>query len=297
MPETLNSLPTSPLTKRQLELSLWYAKHKLRLRREVSFALVILDVLLLGFALFGTIGLLRAYGSHRAMLAALGTSGIDYAAQRELGRPKPLALSNVQALVSGDRADLIAEIANPNPNFAAIAITYHFSVDGKPLDDQRTYLLPNEQRLLLALGSTGVGLGTPVGVAVTDVRWMRQGEVETFRQQRYSFRVLDPKVDLEPLPGGADATVASFRFRNASARGFWQVNLGVILYSGDAVVGVAATRVDQLPPLDERSVRVRWLQAVPGVTRVEVQPEVNVYDESVYLPFTPKVREGSSASQ
>ncbi len=295
MPETINSLPTSPLTKRQLELSLWYAKHKLRLRREVSFALIILDVLLLGFALFGTVGLLRAYGGHRAMLAALGASPIDYAAQRELGRPKPLALSNVQALVSGDRADLIAEISNSNPNFAATAITYHFSVDAKPLPDQHTYLLPGEQRLLLALGTEGVGLGTPVGVAVTGVRWQRQAEVETFRQQRYSFRTLDPKVDLEPLPGGADATVASFRFRNDSARGYWQVNLGGVLYSGDAVVGVAATRVDQLPPLDVREVRVRWLQAVPGVTRVEVQPEVNVYDESVYLPFAPKA-EGSSAT-
>lgn len=286
-PKLPSTVPTSPLTTRQLELSLWYAKHKLTLRRVLSLTLLGFDVLLMLVALVGTIRLVSGYGRYQAMLRQLANPAVDFGQLREEFKPQPLGLSSVSALVSGGRGDLVATVSNPNEHFAATDIRYRFSANGTPLPEQHTYLLPGDQRQLLSLGVDGVGPGSAVGVEILDVRWMRQQRADEFRAQRHTFQVFDPTVTTQPLPGGSDTTVAEFRFRNGSARGFWEVNLAVLLYNGDSLVGVAATRVDQLQPLQDRVVTVRWVEPLPSATRIVVEPEVNVYDESVYLPYQP----------
>jgi hypothetical protein len=77
---------------------------------------------------------------------------------------------------------------------------------------------------------------------------------------------------------------ATFNVKNDTAFGYWRVSFFVILWSGSSIVGANSVTISDLRPGETREVAVSWFNEIHGVTRVEVVPEVNIFDDRVYIP-------------
>ncbi len=78
----------------------------------------------------------------------------------------------------------------------------------------------------------------------------------------------------------------SFTVRNTTAYSYWEPSFTILLMRGGSVAGVTRTTLTRLKSGDERSVAVNWFGSLPAVTKVEVIPEVNLFDPDVYMPLS-----------
>jgi len=183
------------------------------------------------------------------------------------------------------KADILAPIENRNPRFWA-EVEYHFTIGGIEQPSFTTFVLPGQAKYLVLLGAPADG-GSGIELNVDRRAWHRAGtfgadSLQSLYDTRLDIRgenaVFVPSDPLATTP----VSSAKFTLANHTAFGYYDVDLLVLLYRGDAIVGVNKLRVDRLPAGEKRPMEMFWYQLLPQVSRVEVVPDINIYDESVY---------------
>lgn len=269
----------------QLKWSLWWIDHKDTVKRVAVTVFIVFDVLLLSIAAWGIFDWLALGGVNEeravrqltsAGYAQLGTGGTA----REVRFDAPIVLS-----LPDNRLDVVVPVQNENANFW-VELDYHFVIGGVETREYKDFILPGQAKFLTGLGIRHEGNIGAVELRVDRRVWHRIDahevpDYESFRDARLSIEAVNPT--FTPATG-EEGSKTSFALRNRSAFSYYDADLLILLYRGDAIVGVNKIRLDELVAGAAEDVEVFWFQTIPQVTRTEVIPSINILDPGVYQP-------------
>jgi hypothetical protein len=278
------------LSEKQLKWGYWWVTHKAQVRRWFSVFLGIVAAILVGYAGFGFLDWFFGSGvQERAGIGLLTRQWTDFGYFREVARPQELSVGGTSILSAGDkRYDVVSQISNPNEIWW-VEFDYQATGGGLSAPVKRGYLLPSDTRYIRELGMESESR-PGVSFEVSNLHWHRVDAHYVFpgypswSNDRLNFRILDaefiPPEPTDPLPVGK----ARFTVENDTAFGYFSVGFFIKLYSGSKIVGVNQVVISNLRAGERREVEVSWFNDLPKVTQVEVRPEVNIFDEEVYIP-------------
>ncbi len=272
-----------------LEESLWVLRHKTGLIKIGTIALLILDTLVLGWVLFSYVDYWLGSGvAERKNIATQTGQTILLADLQKQLTPKPLAISDVQ-LFGGreDKYDLGVEIANDNDNIWG-EFEYEFAGANFITPPVTGVILPKTRKWLLQLGQSSPARPANMRLVFSKFVWHRISrhdypDYAGYAKEHFGFTSSDVSFGHSALAQGTLNQV-NFTLTNNSAYAFWQVPVAILLFRGDQIVGFNQVTLEKVGSLETRPVVVSWQEGLPQVTRVDIQPDVNILDQSVYMP-------------
>lgn len=283
--------PSGRLTPGELQLASWWVKHRLLLRRLGYGSLVGISSLLWGYVLWG---LLDAYAISYPRESRLTR---DIALNQQLllsleaDRPQDVGISDVSVFQSTEaRYDMAVEVTNPNEQWW-VEFNYSFNLSGEQTPIRTGYVLPKGMQVLTELGyKPKAAGGGSASLVVDNVRWHRLdpsivgNSYIDFAKKRFDLTMEDITYDTDIVIGSKAVGQTSFTLVNNTAYGLWSVDLIIRLYRGPSVIGITKISAEKILPGEKRPMKVVWLDNIPGATKTEIIPQVNVIDRSVYLP-------------
>ncbi len=189
--------------------------------------------------------------------------------------------------------DFIGEIRNTTAR-GVIHFSYYFDVNGQQVGSGSDFVLPNQTKYVVALGETVSIQGSGVNLVVSNVELRRLNTSIIDHWQKYltdhlNFVVTEPKFIPGQISGLSEKLYlgeVSFTVTNASAYSYKEARLLVMLKSGDRIAGATHYYLKNFRSGETRSVRFTWTGGVAAVNQVEVTPDVNPFDDSVYIPYS-----------
>ncbi len=277
------------ITNKELERSLWVLRHKIQLIKLGKIALIVFNAVIFTWVLFNLVDYWFVRGvKEKQNLATQALQFIPYDELNKILAPKPLSVADT-LLFGGreDKYDLGTEIANSNETMWA-EFEYKFIGANFETKPTRGFILPKSRKFLLNLGFDSPARPLNARLVFDSFNWHRVSrheypDYEKYKSERLALSATDVIFGRTTLPSGALNKV-EFTLNNASAYHFWQVPVAIILFRGDQVVGFNVVTLEKLRALESRATTVTWAEGLPAVTRVDVQPEVNILDTSVYMP-------------
>jgi len=275
--------PVGGLTGQQLGWSLWWVNHRVQVIRLGFGVFIAFDALLLGAGLWGFTDWLAIGGIKEEQAIRMMTRA-DY------GQVPGVTLEEVQiaapVVLQGAKGkiDVLIPVENRNARFWA-GLRYRLIVGGVEQPIKDAFVLPNQAKYLSELGISAEN-GSSVELKVERRVWHRAltGGIDQQAFADARLKVAAENAVFKPSDPLATAPVASaaFTLTNDSAFGYYDVGLLTLLFRGEAVVGANRVTVDRLLPGERKPMEIFWYQSLPQVTKVEVIPEINIYDPDVY---------------
>lgn len=290
MPDQFEASREGQLTEKGLSWGYWWVTNRARIKSVFTLVLAVIAVSLFAYGAFGFADWFFGSGvAERAQVSQLTANSIPYAAWNEARAPRPLQLDSARTLRGGTGSyDFLAEATNSNALWRAY-VDYHFVAAGLRTPTARAVILPGDSVWLTALGQrneTDPGAGS---LEVEDVFWRRVNQHETLPDyvSWAAARLAVVAEDVEFVRPGANDPLAtsraSFNLVNDTAFGYHRVPLMVTLWNGSALVGANRIVVSSLRAGESRLVEAVWFSDVTGVTRVEVKPDLDLFDPLIYM--------------
>ncbi len=274
------------LSEKQLKRGYWWVTHKVQVRKIFTIVLGVVAALLMTYALYGFGDWFFGSGVfERLQTGELAQQAIDYTSFRDATRPKDLQSENTIVLSSGEKKyDIFARTTNPNPQWW-VEFEYRF---GDKVPAKKSFLLPGESRYLAALGFASDSHPGATDLKIENIMWHRvnlhntRPDIATWMNERLNFHVTNtqfvPPAATDPVP----VWRATFNVENDTGFNYFNVGFIVTLLSGSRVVGVNQVVISDLRAGERRDVDASWFSDIPTVTKVEVKPVVNIFDDHVY---------------
>ncbi len=262
----------------------WIILHKVQLKITVKVLLIIVSLSLWGYGIFGIVDWAFLSGpAEREGIARLHENLVNYSVRQKV---QPLEARAV-ALLANEKYDAYARVRNPNKNWSAV-FEYGFSIPGEETRMTRGFILPGEEKFLFDLGISVKGKPARAELILNAVHWSRIRSTvipnyETFRLARLAFD--SGVVEYTPAlqVAGRAISRASFTVKNNSGFGYFELPLQVILWRGGSIAGINRAIVSNLEPGESRQVDVTWFETLAGITKVEIRPDLNILDDSIYI--------------
>lgn len=277
--------------RRFYRVSLWWVEHRAGLFKLLLAAFAAFDAALILFALWTfTDSFLIRIDAERGAVVAMATRGQDDLHAFTVGTAgAPLGTSPVVVLPSvAGKNDLYATVENPNADWLA-RFTYRFRAGAFETEPQRGFALPATEKPLIAFAVKGEGSLQGAQLVIDDLRWERvdkrfTGDYQAFLADRLRFSFEDVAFVTDAPAGGTPVARVGFTVKNGSAYGYYDPAFVVLLKRGPAVVGVTRTTLSQIAPGEARRVDITWAGPIPSVSQASVLPDIDLFDEGVYLP-------------
>jgi len=270
---------------REMNFGLWLSENRHKFLKIVTGALIALCAF---FFIYSSYNLIIYFIS--GDLNSQLISGDVPTSPRQL--TEDLSVAPLQIFSSGDRYDLVEKISNPNGKFMA-NFKYCFTLAGSDLFCEEGFVLPSEEKYILALGRELGGSQSEVSFRIFDLFWRRIDahqipDWNSFSLGRLNFLIsgihfsagitnsLSEKINLNNL---------EFTIKNQTPYGYYEVPLNILLFSGQDLVGVHRYLLQNFLAGAERTVEIGWPGNLSTVDRTVVMPDLNIMDDSVYLKY------------
>ncbi len=262
----------------QLSIGYWIVSHRQTLR--TWWGIMLLAVIISSF-LWMIIFFSIYFGQEKNITAKM-VSTINGLSSLTSSRLKPQAIttSPVTVIIRDDKhVDLVAEIINPNTDWAADAITVHFILNGVAQKPLHLFINQGDRRPVMhvLLSTTNTATAT-ASLVIDDVVWARD-----------SAAILPPPsfavAEIEVTPSTVTLngqTQSSFtvgaKITNNSVYNFYRTDVAIEFLNGDRIVGVGQVSLDRWPTLLTRPVSFTLPYPVALVTSAKIYPQVSRYD-------------------
>jgi hypothetical protein len=204
-----------------------------------------------------------------------------------------LSYSEVRVLTGNDNTyDLVAAVTNSNP-LVLVRLKYGFDIGGQTVGQTEDFVLPGNTKYLMALHQK-VSNPSNVNLVIQQVSFIRLdrhkiSDWDKYRLERLNFLIQDAKFTAS-LQSGLSEKISlgqlDFKITNNSAYGYTSVPLAILLKSQGEIVAVNRYIINNFRTGEEKTIQISWPGALPNVTQVEVLPDLNIIDESLYLKYS-----------
>ncbi len=283
---------------KKLEAGLWYLEH-----RELFFKILIGALIAIAVATwtntlwnFGYY-LFKGMNEDEALirqLLATRSFDHDYIATLVAHPPiiGPVSVFEVNTGKGLPRYDLYATITNPNPRQVG-SFDYSFKSAAGELADARSFLLPGETKVLLALSIESDRAPENVQLAIQSISWRRLGarelpDWEAYRNERLNIETSDIKFTPARSSGLSEklnVSDLSFSITNKSAYNFWQADAVILLYNRGQLAGVNRYRLERFKSGETRRVEMSMTGGANRADEIRIVPEIDILDKNNYFGF------------
>ena len=279
--------------KRQYKFQMWWIGHRAQFKKLGYGLFIAFYACLIVFALWTFIdGFLVSHDREQAAVARLVLSGQDdLRAYTTATAAVPLETDDVTTLALEDqRYDLVSVVHNPNSDWYAM-FSYAFLLGGEPIASGESFVLPGSEKPLAALAVSSTGPLSGSELELTNIRWRRvdkhvTGPYEAWSQARLNLEVKDVEYLTNIVLDGKTIGRVRFTVKNRTAFSYYDPPFMILLKRGAAIVGANKTTLSTLDSGETREVVVNWFGALPSASSVEVVPDINIFDLTVYKPLS-----------
>ncbi len=280
----------SGLTEQELQVSSFWVRNKILLRRLGYGSLVVFSVACWGYVLWSLLDayaisypresrILQAVAQNQLLADALSTNG-----------PQPVQSSSVLTFTTTeDRKDLLTELSNPNQQWWA-DFTYRFDLGGGEFTPSRTdSILPGDKRYLAELGVRTSSTAIGATLQVDEIRWHRldpnkvERDYAAFKEKRSQFEIKEVTFRNDLLINEKPVSQTAFTLVNNSAFGFWNADVYAVLLRAGTPIAVNKVTISEIKARETRTVQINWGEAITGVNETDVRLVVPLLDEKNYL--------------
>ncbi len=270
-----------PLSEQEIRRSIWYVDHAKQLRRGVIISLCVLDALLVIPSLI-MLGLtLSQWNDDQRIRDELVAVPLEHTSEAA----SPLVVGAAATVLQKDTMDIVIEVENSNPEFAA-DVSYAFDSPTGVLGPYHDIIPAQTRTHLIALHMPRVS-GEAAALRPLVVHWRRanahrDGRTEEFLQRVGSIRITGISSDTGV---GSGQVGVQFTVTNGTAFHLQSIPLVVLLERANSIVGVNRVVIERVPSGSSRVVQARWVEAPNSFQTITVEPHLDLLDASNrYIP-------------
>lgn len=274
------------LYEKQIGAAYWFVKNKFLLKTILTVFLIVLIILLVAYFLFLIIfNLVIQQDNYQAGLTNLVNANPDYTVIRQLGLPQEIQAGQINTFTNMQGFDIVSEIVNPNETWWA-TFSYQFQIGPNLTDKRRGFILPGETKKIIDLAVDNGNLSS--GIVFSNINWQKEINFIDIFQSRFKFDIKNIQyIPARELGIGDEIPISRivFEVTNDSAYNYKDVNFLVFLKAGEQVAAINQIVTDKILSGATKKVEVTFFQPLPRITSVDINAEVNILDETVYLKF------------
>lgn len=221
-----------------------------------------------------------------AKLAAVGQTELHSFSDQVAA--KPLGLGGVTVLTSKSEVyDFATTVANYNEDWYA-TFDYKFVTESGETGTTAGFILPNEERPLIFLSFNSSTRPAAVSVELSNVKWQRVdghliNDYQEWSNDRLALQIENSVFTKTGNGISNESAQLSFDVTNTSAFGLRAPSFIVFLRRGETIVGVMRLATSILESKETKHMSARWLGVVPAVSKIDIWPQVNLFDQTIYL--------------
>lgn len=290
----VNFAPNAPntgdenLTEQQLRVSGWYLTHKFLLRKILAGIIIgIAGILWLYSLIFFVDWLFISGPKERQNLKTSLLIKTD---------PQAMAAAKAENLAFGEprvysggvgKYDFLTEVKNSNDKWWA-EFEYRFIGEGLEGQWRKTFLLPGDQKYAFDLGVDLDFRPLNVRMEMRELKYHRISphrisNYEEWRNGRLNIEISDKLLDQSAMRAGKNVATLVFKAKNNSAYSFWSVRFYALLYRGEQLASVNYITLENFISGETREAQMSFYEGLPTITKFEILPEVNIFDEENYI--------------
>ncbi|MFH1193869.1 MAG: hypothetical protein V1661_02650 [bacterium] len=284
----LNAGGDEKLSEKELGLSYWFLSHKGLLKNILTGIIAGIGGIFLIYSLIGFIDWAFISGpGERANLNTTLQIKTNPAALQAI-KAKDIIFGEPQIFSSGvGRYDLMAEALNPNDKWRA-EFNYQFVGEGLDGAPKKGFLLPGESKYIVELGVEKPFRPLNPRLEITNLKYRRIDphlipDYAKWRDERLNINISDKKL-ASATQDKKNISTLSFKAANNSAYSFWSVGFYGLLYRGEQLISINYLSAENFMAGETRDLQMQFYEGLPSITKYEVVPEVNIFDENVYMP-------------
>lgn len=266
-------------------IGLWLAENRQRIAKITTICLIIISA-----ALF-------IYSSYNYVIYFMTEDPDMVGSESNVVSPRNmtvnLELGAAQILASGDKYDLAIKLHNPNEKFSA-SFNYCWRYQGVDLDCGNGFIFPQEEKYIVRLGQVGELTVSDSSFNITGVFWQRIDSKKipnwsVFAANRINLLISDKNflsAEQSGLSNNLNLNSLSFSIKNQSAFSYYDLPLNILLFDAyDNLVAVHRYSLMNFLSGEQRKINLSLIGRLGKVVRIEVMPDINILDDSVYLKY------------
>jgi hypothetical protein len=269
----------SGLSLKKLSFGLWFSEKRKIINRILIILLISISVFFFSYSIYNYVVYFLNDSVENEPLVTV-TSPKNQVADLVIFNPQAFKINGVY--------DLSAFLKNPNDRFSA-TFKYCFLIGEEEFLCNTSFILPNEEKLLMAFNKEIDNLNTNVSLEISEIAWRRIDNREIpnwnqFLSERLNFSLRDVNL---LASGDHDSSLndLSFVITNLSPYSYYEVPLNISFYRSENLVGIHRYIITNFMSGEDKIIHLNWVSNLSGVTQTEIQPEINILDESVYLKY------------
>ncbi len=277
------------VSKIQLNIGYWLLNHRKQMQTTGLVLFIMVDIIIIIFFLINFGKYFTGLPVQNRMIASMAEPVVDFQAVHLKNSPiTPQVHDQAVVTSSLDRYDFLAKIKNPNNRWIVKSFQYRFKVGGETTGWQTGYLSNNEEKYFFYIGFDYSGYGSlvdkTVEVELKDIEYIRVVDHDKVPKIDFVIEGTQHKI-LSLAESGDQISQVVADITNDSVYSFWQVGIQIVLLGRDKPISINFTTVNSLDTLQTKSIDVKWLNRISGVTEVIIVPEINILDDDNYKRY------------
>jgi hypothetical protein len=299
MPENITSNNTQNVEKyrdlegitlNKLSFGLWWVKNRSGLRKTLITFLIIICSVSWGYTLINW-GYYYAVGYQldEQMTAQLVQTSTVHQSYLLSKAAKPAIVQQVGVIENDGMYDLYAILKNINTKHIG-QLSYCFMSGTEELSCGKDFILPGEQKYFLALAKDLERRPSSINFRINRQQWSKLNPHDYPNWSRYRSAHLDfpigetdfiPAVDSERSEK-LKLNLLKFSITNNTPYNYYEAPLNIVIFRRGKIVGVSRYVIKYFDSNMTEDIEITWPGAIMTVDEVEIIPDINIIDESVY---------------
>jgi len=226
--------------------------------------------------------------SEKRTVARIGLNADVHHELSAENQASPLVTSDTKVFSESGVHDFYAEIENANEQWYA-EFRYYFKTPDFESDFSRAIVLPGKKQPLISFSQDFEGGIRNAELIIEDIKWHRItahtiSDIDFWIQDHENFAVENITHGTGADIGGRPLITTSFSIKNNSSYSYWDADFYIILQRGNIVTGVNTVRLAGFESGESREVTVNWFRGAQTNATVSIVPNINFFDDEVYMP-------------
>jgi hypothetical protein len=268
------------LSYKELRFAGWYIRNKTKVANIGIAVLLIFSIITISYSTVLWIGYVAIGMDNDAQIAESSVQQFqDFTPLRSIFAPEALIIGDTEILQNGNSTDALTQVRNPNEDWIGIVHYRYGNTDAKV-----RVVLPENRNVLSLFGDT---TEQRLRLDILSIDWQRVDahsipNTAAYTTPRLNIYTENTAVRTADAALGTPYTI-SLDLINDTAYSYWQTDAVVLMYSGNQLRAARPVRIDTFRSGDIESIQFNFVEALSGITEVEVLLDVNIFDSSVYM--------------
>ena len=251
-------------------------------------AIVLLILLNLGIWIFGGIKIgnyIINSVDHKQTLKNFTSNYIDWVSLQKKDKPLPIKILSTNIIENkNNKYDFVAKVNNPNSNWKIDEVRFSFVVDGYMIDEKTEFILPGKNKYLTSFSYSSNSKPNNVELKINNIKWKK---IKTDGLNK--LNIID-NIIISNKEFDANTNIAQLKFSafNNTHYNFWQIGWQIALYRNDVLYAFNYLTSDTFLSGDKRNVSATWLEPIKFPTKIEVIPDIDIFNSTNYIIETDK---------